>query len=1020
MPDVKELVAKIKLDAKDFTAALAEPKTAILAFAGSVAAVGTAAMLAAEGAAKHVTELYAMSKAAGENIETFSALAYAAHKSGLETEGLVKMMDKLAGSKAQDAMLRLGIAVTDNSGRFKTSTQMMMDLADKTAAAATPMERMQIVTSVFGEKIGGQFVAMMSKGSGGIKNLMKEAIALGQVFTKDDAEASRTFLGNQKKISTAMSGLTDQVGVSIVKWINHTHVMDNASAGIKAAIAWWMGLSQAAKDTIISITLVTSGMAALTIAGMALVPVIEAVGMAMNAAFVTNPVGALLAVITLAVAAGIALAAAFENVTSSGGKVALMAAAVLVPVVGLVAGVVLLVKHWDEVKAHAMAFYGAVQPMANALWKAFTELESTFNPMVVAFNAIKTLVMDSGVGAFLSGLFSGKGFEIPDVTRMVIANLINPVNTFAERVKEIFGTVLPFAVDLYFDRAVIKAKDAYATVSALVKDMFDPKGVGFQAVMQRLTESGQNFFSGFATAGADVIEGKFADAMIKANAKSAADNKARLDKYDADLVARRKKVIEASGGEDQNKGLLPDQKAITAFEKFLAGFHDKLKSAAENAQALREAMVGVGGPTAKVLDDMGNVSEAMSKASKGGADMGASLAYAFSKIGSVISSVGQTVGGFLQAQAAYAKVLFENLKTRMDFYFSGLQAMEEHRLADVVAGYDAELKALQDQKDAMVAAEAKYQADIQALKDEYAAKRKHELDQELKGEFDRLQQQYNDKVAAFQASGMAQVEVDQKTQEALDDLNAQKAQLISERDKRLAADSQANAASLDAQAKASADKRAKDEQALADKIKQIEADKAAAQDASAERTKNAEKNLKIFQWAAGKGAFEAGKHAQITSAEVGMATGLAQAAQAAAAMTAATFGLGLPLALAMMAMLSALITETSMTAIRTASAAQYPPPPVFDDGGFSGGPASGPGWRSIKPELHIPMDNPGKDFGALKDSVASALVSGAPRSGTINYSPIFNFSEREDYATIKERINQDLLTMIRSAVAGTA
>jgi hypothetical protein len=52
---------------------------------------------------------------------------------------------------------------------------------------------------------------------------------------------------------------------------------------------------------------------------------------------------------------------------------------------------------------------------------------------------------------------------------------------------------------------------------------------------------------------------------------------------------------------------------------------------------------------------------------------------------------------------------------------------------------------------------------------------------------------------------------------------------------------------------------------------------------------------------------------------------------------------------------------------------QYPPPPVFADGGIATQPSI---FGEAGAELAIPFNNPGKDFGALKKEVADNLTNG--------------------------------------------
>ena len=156
-------------------------------------------------------------------------------------------------------------------------------------------------------------------------------------------------------------------------------------------------------------------------------------------------------------------------------------------------------------------------------------------------------------------------------------------------------------------------------------------------------------------------------------------------------------------------------------------------------------------------------------------------------------------------------------------------------------------------------------------------------------------------------------------------------------------------------------------------------------------------------------------------ANVGIQLGqiIMSAAVTVAAMTAATLGFGLPAALAIGGMITALGVAASAQSYAAISAQQYPPPPVaalaaFADGGIADRPAI---FGERGRELAIPMyDNPGKDFGALKDAIARELVSGAQAGNTYDLSGMtINVMQPVDGPALVDYVSRELVKEMEAA-----
>ncbi|HNN76877.1 MAG TPA: hypothetical protein PKN93_19670 [Leptospiraceae bacterium] len=354
----------------------------------------------------------------------------------------------------------------------------------------------------------------------------------------------------------------------------------------------------------------------------------------------------------------------------------------------------------------------------------------------------------------------------------------------------------------------------------------------------------------------------------------------------------------------------------------------------------------------------------------------------------------------------------------------GAAKMLELQLAADNAFYDAQIKGLQKQKDALLDEERRYQDDLKALKDSYAQQRKAELDEEVKAEIRRLDDQYQAQVAYLEQSGVTGTELEARKADLLAQIEAQKNQAISQSQKRLQSDITNRNEELDAEAKVRATVQKQREEDLVLHMQMIEDQKAASAQATADKKAMIERQTKLMEWNAGRATFEIGKRAQMAAAVASVAMGVMNAIQAGVLLAATIPFAGWIMGPILAGTLSALVIAAGARTVSSISAQQYPPPPLFGDGGIAMGGAGGMGIIGDNgPEIAMPMNNPGKDFGALKGELASQLADAA--SGAMGGTRVADkievnltnvFQPRDDYEMIKSKISVDLRDMVRGVI----
>lgn len=134
------------------------------------------------GTAKYGSALDDASKKTGLTTQALEEFTYASQLSGGSSEsfqnGLVHLARKMGevknGSKeATEAFAKLGVRVTDGSGKFRTWEDVVNDSADAISKMPEGIERMVAAQSVFG-KSGADMIPVLAGGSAELKRLREE------------------------------------------------------------------------------------------------------------------------------------------------------------------------------------------------------------------------------------------------------------------------------------------------------------------------------------------------------------------------------------------------------------------------------------------------------------------------------------------------------------------------------------------------------------------------------------------------------------------------------------------------------------------------------------------------------------------------------------------------------------------------------------------------------------------------------------------------------------------------------
>jgi len=229
--DLKEWTGNME-KAKQDTTSLAntvEKNKAVIqdmgkAFTAAGAAITLALGSALKKAADYGDMLAKTSQKTGITVEALSGLKLAAELSDVSIEGLAAGLAKMSrtmndaqqGSKeAQEAIQRLGITVTDGSGKMKSMDDLLGEVADKFQVMPDGVEKSAMAMEIFG-RAGVQLIPLLNQGSKGLKDTRAEAEQLGIVMSGPAAKASEEFNDQITRLKTAFLGIAITIAQTLM------------------------------------------------------------------------------------------------------------------------------------------------------------------------------------------------------------------------------------------------------------------------------------------------------------------------------------------------------------------------------------------------------------------------------------------------------------------------------------------------------------------------------------------------------------------------------------------------------------------------------------------------------------------------------------------------------------------------------------------------------------------------------------------------------------------------------------
>lgn len=177
--------------------------------AAGAAAAGGALAFGLKGAIDRADQLAEASARLGLSTEAFSAMAYAASMSGMESSKLEASIRgfSMQIEKTEPLLNALGVATRDLSTKaLLPSTDIIRGLGDTFARLPPGIEETQLAAELFGVRLGSQMIPLLNLGTQGIKDMEDRAWSLGGVLERVAARASEDFKDELNELKFVLDG----------------------------------------------------------------------------------------------------------------------------------------------------------------------------------------------------------------------------------------------------------------------------------------------------------------------------------------------------------------------------------------------------------------------------------------------------------------------------------------------------------------------------------------------------------------------------------------------------------------------------------------------------------------------------------------------------------------------------------------------------------------------------------------------------------------------------------------------
>lgn len=344
----------------------------------STAAAGALGGLVAMGvkAGKDADDLNTLAKQTGLSTEALQKMAYASDLIDVNVDditGAVKKMKKQLDS-SEVKFKNIGVATRDANDEYRATEDIFYDVITALGGIENETERDIVAMDIFG-KSADELAGIIDDGGAALKALGEQAEANGSIISQEDLDKANEFNDTLDQLKAQLSGSFGQAAVSVMQAL--TPLLEKL-APIIQNIAQWIGNLSPTAMAIIGIVL---GIVA------ALSPLLGLIS---------------------------AIAGALPVITTVVGAITAPMLGIIAVIGLVIAAVVVLIKHWDDIKTAAKLVGEIVaekfKAMKDKVVQVFTDM---WNKVKEKFDAIKNKATE--VVNNLKNLFDNIKLKLPDI-----------------------------------------------------------------------------------------------------------------------------------------------------------------------------------------------------------------------------------------------------------------------------------------------------------------------------------------------------------------------------------------------------------------------------------------------------------------------------------------------------------------------------------------------------------------------------------------------------------------------------
>lgn len=373
--------------------------------------------------------------------------------------GLARLVSP--AKEGAEMMQKLGIEVTNADGSMKDSVQIQNELHDA-FANLSESEQIAAASAIFGKNQMAPWLALINTAPGDVEKLNK---ALQENGTAGEMAADMMggFGGSLEKLKSSLDVAGYSLGAALAPAIS------KVADGIQKAVDWFNALPASAQQTIATIGLILAAIGPVLAIGGRL---IGGVGKILKLApMIVNG-------FNLVKGAIVAVGSAIPTLIGFFASLNPVVLAVIAVLGALVAAGVWVVKHWDEVKAAAIACWTVV---SNAFKQLGAQVTNSWNTLKTnaanAWNTIKTTITTN---------FNTAKNAVVNTANAIKTGISNAISALPGIVSNVFNRVKTAITG-----PIEKAKSAVSNAISAIRGFFNTTISGPHIKLPHISVSGR-------------------------------------------------------------------------------------------------------------------------------------------------------------------------------------------------------------------------------------------------------------------------------------------------------------------------------------------------------------------------------------------------------------------------------------------------------------------------------------------------------------------------------------------------